>query len=506
MTSSTIPNQAVDDKISVAVERHFWLFAWLFAVLFLTAAIAIDIRTKLWMDEILTLHMAQQGGPGEIVKATLDGCDNSPPLYAMIVHAILPWVRNEALAVRLPATLGYCGMVLLVLAFCQRRFPAVYAWAAALLACNAFLGYSTEGRSYGLVMAFAAAALVCWQAAADGSRRVVALPMLAFCVGVMTALHYYSIFFVVPLFVAEVARWRKSGKLDFPILASLTLPVLVVLGLHYPFIAASKRFQGHYWQPPLHWGQAPDLYFSYFLTMFLLPLVLLAVFSRTLDREERPSNLTTSGWVATYGFLVMPLCVIVLSKYTTHAFLPRYALWAVPAIAVLVTALLCAAVRGKAIVGASMVVILVALISLQEVIGLVRKPVLRQSDAVRQELLSLPDSSEPIVVANTHVFLELSYYLAPPLRDRLIYPVSQNLDLRYHGFDTDALMMSALSHRTQLQIIGYDAVLTAHPHFVLAATPQDYLPSHLVEAGYRVLPISSSQTASLYEVEAPATK
>src|ERR1035438_8140786 len=103
MTSSTIPNQAVDDEISVAVERHFWLFAALFAILFLASAIAIDIRTKLWMDEILTLHMAQQGGPGEIVKATLEGCDVSPPLYAMIVHAILPWVRNEALAVRLPA-------------------------------------------------------------------------------------------------------------------------------------------------------------------------------------------------------------------------------------------------------------------------------------------------------------------------------------------------------------------------------------------------------------------
>ena len=240
--------------------------------------------------------------------------------------------------------------------------------------------------------------------------------------------------------------------------------------------------------------------------MFLLPLVLLAIFSRTLGRGERAFNLTMPDWVATCGFLVMPLCVIVLSKYTTHAFLPRYTLWAVPGIAVLVTALLCAAVRGKAVAGASMLVILVALIGLQEVIGLLRKPVLRQAEAVRQQLISLPDSSEPIVVANTHVFLELTYYLAPPLRDRLIYPVSRDLDLRYHGFDTDALMMSALSHRTQLQIVGYDAVLAAHPHFVLAATPQDYLPGHLGMAGYRVLPITSSQAASLYEVEVPATK
>ena len=85
-----------------------------------------------------------------------------------------------------------------------------------------------------------------------------------------------------------------------------------------------------------------------------------------------------------------------------------------------------------------------------------------------------------------------SYYAALPLRERLINPVNRDLDSGYFGSDTGALLMSALSHRSKLPIIGYDAVLVAHPRFVLAAIEGDYLPWHLITAGYRVVPISSS--------------
>jgi hypothetical protein len=262
MTSLTIPNRSailrLADEISVALERSFWPYAALFAGVFLVCAIVRDVRTKMWLDELLTLHMSQQASPGEIVKATLEGCDGAPPLYAMIVRAILPWVRHEALAVRLPATLGFGGMVLCLLAFCRRRLPAVYSFISVLLACTTCLSYSTEGRGYGVVLGCTAGALLCWQAAADGRRRILAIPLLAFCLALMTAMHYYSMFFLVPLFLAETARWRTCGKLDFAIIAAM-VPVLLVIGLHYPLIAASKQFQGHFWSPAVL-GRIPELY------------------------------------------------------------------------------------------------------------------------------------------------------------------------------------------------------------------------------------------------------
>ena len=126
----------------------------------------------------------------------------------MIVAQTLPVVKPEALALRLPATLGYCAMVLCLMAFCRRRLPAVYAFVAALFACDALLFNSTEGRGYGIVLGCAAGALLCWQMAAEGRRRALTVTLLAFCLALMTALHYYAIFFPVPLAVAEIVRCR----------------------------------------------------------------------------------------------------------------------------------------------------------------------------------------------------------------------------------------------------------------------------------------------------------
>ena len=507
MIPLTSPNRSiflrVMDEVNAALERHFWLFAALLVVQVLVYAIEIDISTKMWFDELFTLHMAQQASPGEIVKASLG--DVAPPLYPIIVHAILPWVRQAALAVRLPATLGYCGMVVFVLAFCRRRLPAGYTFAAALLACNAFLYYATEGRSYGLVMGCAAAALFFWQAAAEGSRRVLTIPLLAICLALMVALHYYSIFFLVPLSVAEFVRWRRSGRLDVAVPAAMA-PALLVLGLHYPFVVASRQFQEHYTSQAA-WSQIPEVYLSYFVRMGLLPICVLVAFSLTSYRRRALwTGLKLPEWVACVAFSLMPLFVVVVSKYTTHVFIPRYTLWTVPGIVVLVMALLYAAVRGEIAVGVSMLALLVVLLVLQEMNGVHEKPGRLRDEAVRQELASLPDGPRPVVIANCAVFLELSYYSAPPLRDRLIYPVSSSLELGYLGTNTRSLAMSVLSRSSKLQIINYDEVLSAHPRFLLAAIPQDYLPQHLLKAGYRVIPISSSSEAVLYDVESPTGK
>src|SRR6185369_10568255 len=111
-----------------------------------------------------------------------DGMDGAPPLYPIFVSALLPVIRNEALAVRLPSTLGYGAMVVCLLAFCRRRLPASYAMGAVVLASSACLDYSFEGRSYGLGLGFAAGVLLCWQSAVDHRRRGLSLSLLAICV------------------------------------------------------------------------------------------------------------------------------------------------------------------------------------------------------------------------------------------------------------------------------------------------------------------------------------
>jgi hypothetical protein len=160
-------------------------------------------------------------------------------------------------------------------------------------------------------------------------------------------------------------------------------------------------------------------------------------------------------------------------------------------------------------VGVSLLGLLVAVAALGDARYLrhVReRPALRDGEVVRQALASLPDGAEPIVVADSHVFMELSYYAESRIRERLIYPVSSELELRYFGYDTASLILTALSHRTKLHIIGYDAVIASQKRFVLAALHNNFLPWDLIKAGYRVVPIDSSIAPVLFEVEAPGRR
>lgn len=491
--------------VDASLERHFWRWAALFVVLLLACSIAIDLREKMWNDELFTLAMAQQGGPAEIVKAAAEGWDTAP-LYAIIVRSLLPIVKHEALAARLPATLGYCGMILCLLAFCHRRLPAAYALIASLLACDACLFYATDGRSYGIVLGCAAGALLCWQTAAEGRRRGLCITLLAFCLALMIAMHYYAIYFLIPLFLAEMARTRVSRKLDIGILSAMA-PALLVLGLHYPLIAATRHMTTHFWSPA-RWSMIGPFYnylLFQILYVFSVGLVALVVFPKSpAQQSPRETDMPAYEWVALGAVALMPPVVVAVSKYTTHVFLDRYILWAMIGCALLLGALLCTVFRGRAAVGVTLLGFIVALIAVKEIMPLRSAPVLRTGEAVRQELEMLPDSREPIVVPDHHIFMELSYYAEPRLRKRLIYPVSPDLELRYKKYDSIALGMSAFSHRTKLHIEEYDAILAQYPRFLVAAIPEDYLPRHLASVGYRVVAVrSATAEAALFQVEAP---
>lgn len=505
------PNQSlirhVSDVIDAELNRRLWLWVALFMVFFLTSSIAKDIWRPMWNDELLTLYTAKQASSSAIVQSVREGTDGMP-FYDMAVHSVLPVIHNEALAVRFPATLGYCALLLCLLAFCRRCLPTPYAIGAVLLACNACVHYSVEGRSYGVVLGCAAGALLCWQSGVAGRRRHLTIPLLAFCLALMTAMHYFSIFFIVPLFVAEIVRWRRSGRLDVTVLPAF-LPALIVLGIHYPLIVAGRQFQSHFWSPATGSSlmEFYSMYLVWMLLMCVLPIAVLTVISVPPNMgNARSSTPTAPEWAVALALSMMPIVVAVLSKYMTHAFVARYVLWAVPGLAILLAACLYRLAHGSVVVGVSLLVTMLMLAIAQESVTLShlrRRPQLIDGEMVRRSLDSLPDSTEPIIVADSHVFVELSYYEENRIKRRLVYPLSSDQEMRYFGYDTDSIILNALSHRTDLHIISYDSAIASHSHLVLAARPDNPMPWDLVKAGYKVIPIGSSVTPVLFEVAAP---
>jgi hypothetical protein len=492
--------------IERTLESHFWRWTALAATLFLLFMIVIDVRKKLWIDELVTVYMAKLGGPVEIVRASAEGVDVSPPLYSILVQAVLPVVGNEALAARLPSTVGLCLMLVGLLAVSRCWFGVVGAWVPSLLAFNSLRSAGNEGRSYGLILGCCAVSLFCWQAASAGRRRTVSVVLLAAALALMSALHYYSIFFAIPLFLGELVRWRKSGKPDIAILAALST-MLLVLAMHYPLIEANRRYTVSYWSPA-NWGQIRSFYEMYFFPMLslgaALALIVHLIFNPPpVNRPEAPV-MPMHEWVAIGALALMPAFAVTVSKYTTHVFVDRYTVWAIIGFAVLVAGALHTVTRRQVMVAAGISVALAAIVAVHMMRGAFREPpVLTEGESVFQALARLPDGSEPIVVPNAHVFMELAYYGDSRWRERLVYPLAPDLELRYRGTDNTSFLMSSLRRRAApLRIVDYKTLLATYPRFVLALEPSDYMARHLAAEGYRVALVSSASGPVLFEVEA----
>ena len=489
--------------VNASLELQWYRWTSLLLLFFLTSSLAIDARQKMWNDELITLAVAKQRNLAEIVQAVKEGCDGAPPAYAMAVHVFLLVVPNEALAVRLPSTLGFLLMLPCLLVLSRRYLPASYAFAVALFAWHICRYYATEGRSYGVVLGCGAASLLCWRLAFIKKPPRIAAILLALTLGIMVAMHYYAVFFVGPLFIAELMRVRNSRRWNIPVFAAMLVP-LFVMTIHYPLIAASSRGAAHFWSRP-SFSMVPSFYYAYLIPLLYIgcPLALAVSFALP-NRASRPhplkSSLPVHEWVLAISLTGAPVLVIILSKYTTHAFVSRYALWGLIGICFLVVAALSAAVHQNVATGVVLSLLLLGLIIKNQTATYRIAPHLRDGEDALQALESLPLSSDPIVVGNPHVFMELSYYAPVRIRERVVYLFNNSLDLKYYKSNSDPLILQALRFRSPLAIRDYEDFLRNTRRFVLAAIPYDYLPWHLVGSGHRVAPLRDQSPPLIFMV------
>ena len=120
-------------------------------------------------------------------------------------------------------------------------------------------------------------------------------------------------------------------------------------------------------------------------------------------------------------------------------------------------------------------------------------------------LSSLPDDDDPIILTDFHVFLELSYYAPAALRQRLIFPICPDLEVRYLGYDTDAINMAALKQWTSLNGVRCDKALEPGRDYILAMTPIGFLPWPLEDKSLTVVPLYiDAQRAMIFRVRRSA--
>src|SRR5690348_4567977 len=86
---------------------HPPLWVGVFSALFLGGTGLIAARKPLWYDELFTVYLARLSRPGELWSALAGGTDLNPPLGYLACRATERFLGENALAVRLPALLGF---------------------------------------------------------------------------------------------------------------------------------------------------------------------------------------------------------------------------------------------------------------------------------------------------------------------------------------------------------------------------------------------------------------
>lgn len=233
-----------------------------FAVLsgiYLLIVAALSHYKLLWLDELITLHIAQSGSPSTIWRALARAADPNPPLTHLAVLTSLHIFGVHEFVLRLPAVIGYWTGLLSLFFFLRRRLPATWALGGVVLSmANATFDYSYESRSYGIFYGLAMLALLCWSLTIDPiatamKRNLTILGMtVALAVGICT--NYFAVLAFFPIAMGELMYTLRHSRQplhppDFRVRIWLALAIAAtpLFAFRRLIEASISRFAPHAW-------------------------------------------------------------------------------------------------------------------------------------------------------------------------------------------------------------------------------------------------------------------
>jgi hypothetical protein len=200
----------------------------------------------LWLDELITLHIAKLGSASAVWHALSRGADPNPPVTHLLVLLSRMVFGDHEFAYRLPAMAGYWVGLLSLFLYLIDRLPGTWALAGTVLSATmAAFDYSYESRSYGIFYGLAMLAFLCWSRTVDPNRgakarRLALIGMvLALSAGIST--NYFAVLAFFPIAAGECAQtiirvWKmlrqsRSGEYASHISILHAIDVRIWLGL-----------------------------------------------------------------------------------------------------------------------------------------------------------------------------------------------------------------------------------------------------------------------------------
>jgi len=506
------------DRIDVALElfceRHKLLLIAFFSSIYGVGTCMLAARRALWNDELFTLYISQLPSFGEIWAALLTGGEQIPPFFHLVTRLSLNLLGVNELAIRFPQVLGFWLMSLCLFHIVAKRSSALCGFGAMLfpLVTGAY-EYAHEGRPYGMVLGFAALALICWQKAAEEPRRKAFLIGLALSMAAAISSHYYAVFLLVPLGAGEAMRSIARKRFDLPIwiaFASGFIPLVLFL----PLIQESIKQSSIFWAQP-NWRSALQFYYS-MLAPALMPIMAMLILSgffavsQTSTRNDRmahAASMPSHEIVAALGFITLPFVAWTVAALFTGAMTPRYVISTIIGLSIAIAFFPRSLSSGSAIVNGSFVICLLGGFFSVQLRGLQNIAEV-QSHRVRAiELLhSNGHKRLPIVASDLNTFTTLAHYAPKQIAERLVYLSDAQASLKYLKHSSVDQGILDLKPWFRLNIEEYRRFISEQKQFlVYGGTDPNWvwLHSELNHGGFRIEMEGRNKANFLFLVTSP---
>jgi hypothetical protein len=495
------------------LERHAGQVAgFLLCCLFLIA-LGQSSGKFLWYDELFTLATASFPHWRDVWDFYATGLDTGSPLPALIVHVALKLPFGPEISSRLPFTLAFLFMCLCMYSFVRQRYAPGYALGALFfpVILDVFF-YSTEARSYALVLAGAGSAMICWQCAVTSRYRPWSILGLWFGLAFAINAHAFAIFLFVPFALAQLLRDLRRGKPDWAVWIAIVLFPAGLLPVLTGERLANRVYGSTFWSRP----EFHLMYMSYrsffigqggrggwililILMIFAVGAVILPRRNPTPSPEPETCGFSAPEWVLVAGLALLPIYALPVS-YLLHVYRPRYVVsFSIGMVILLIGAAAEVALRNRHAGTALLAIVLLTAIvhcscplvrGLQALVHPGRVHGQLQASYDDQPWVRLlGKSSLPIVVGDPLLYAPLEYYAQPHLRDRLYYLTDLALVEEYPGSATTQLNFQLFGKRIGYQTMDIANFLPRNPHFLLVNGSGNlgiWLPPYLIgqeEAG-----------------------
>jgi hypothetical protein len=479
-------------------QKELWLVVAALTVLYLLV-IAIGNRRYVWFDELLTFDIARSASLPQLWDR-LVRFDCNPPATYVLSRISMAMVGPTPLGLRLPSMIEFYLGSMAVLVYVRRKAGTAFAAAAMLMvwAVGPTLYYAVEARPYALLFLSFACLLLSWDTAVKANRPLWTLAAVSLSTLGLASAHVFAPFTLFAFILAELIRFRRLRKPDYPLWAALLLPMLATL-IYIPLI---RLYGGVVFSFPANFNTLL-LFFTDTFGPSVMAFVLLAVLlvpshkpAQTAKAQFLPEETALFAWM-----FFVPVLLNFMLMHRHGMFYNRYCLPSQAAILVVLTIFLAHRLGFHRMAGyAAAAVLILAILKYQ-----VWHP-LRYPSPQRTGVLSSISPELPIVIGDGRAFFEMNHREAPGLLQRFYFLKDREAALHYahtnyfQDFEAPGEMQKA-DFPLNANVEPYSSFVLGHHQFLLLDDPGGYVYSKLSASGASLVLLGDFSDAMPYVVE-----